>query len=142
MEPDLATKLQKVVLSEKEKGGVQLKEDDVNSSLDDCRLSLIGKVYGEKRANLNGLKATVGAIWTTKESFNVRGIGNNLFQFLFKSEEDRDRILDGKTWSFDGQYILLKKWEPDQTSFYEDEEKIKIWVQIHHVPLHWLTEET
>ncbi|CAA0811291.1 Unknown protein [Striga hermonthica] len=136
MENDLANKLRKFALSEKEEEGIVISEEGIASSLQECVLSLMGKVYGEKKVNFHGLKATLGAIWITKQPFSIKSLGDNLFQFLFQCEEDKDKILQGKTWSFDDQYILLKQWHADKLNFTADDEVIKIWVQIHNMPLH------
>ncbi|CAA0819866.1 Unknown protein [Striga hermonthica] len=59
----------------------------------------------------------------------------------FETKEDKEKILQGKSWTFDGQYILLKDWKPEAQVFTEEDEKVQIWVQIHNLPLHWLTLE-
>ncbi|CAA0830802.1 Unknown protein [Striga hermonthica] len=112
MEGDLIDKLNSFELSEKVDKGVSLLDLDIAPTLQECKLSLIGKVYGKKKINFTGLKATLGSIWMTKSPFSMKCIGHNLFHFLSKSEEDLDKILNGKTWSFDSQYILFKKWSP------------------------------
>ncbi|CAA0819402.1 Unknown protein [Striga hermonthica] len=108
MEDDLTDKLKKFRLSDKEGSGLVVEDEDFATGLEECQLSLIGKIFGEKRVN-------------------------------FDLAEDKDKILYGKTWSFDGQYLLLKEWSPASPNFTEEDEKIKIWVQVHHLPLHWIT---
>ncbi|CAA0811315.1 Unknown protein [Striga hermonthica] len=142
MDQDITSKLQKFNLSGKEESGLSLSEEVVAMGIQDCNLSLIGKIYGEKKVNFSGLKTTLGSIWATVKPFSTRNLGNNLFQFLFQSEQDRDRILDGKTWNFDGQYLLLKLWNYENNDFNEEDEKIKIWVHVLNLPLHWLSADT
>ncbi|CAA0837110.1 Unknown protein [Striga hermonthica] len=96
----------------------------------------------EKRANFNGLRATLNMVWSTKQAFEIRSIGQNSFQFIFQNDEDRAKVLQGKTWTFDGQYILLKNWSPEGVDFSEEDEKVQLWVQIHQLPLHWLGYES
>ncbi|CAA0834243.1 Unknown protein [Striga hermonthica] len=142
MAQDLEEKFLKFGLSEKEEEGLEIADADVAPTVSECKLSLLGKVYGDKKANFYGLKTTLGSIWTTKHPFTIKSLGDNIFQFLFQIEEDRDKILTSKTWSFDGQYILLKQWVPGDTVFKEADEYIKIWVQIHNMPLHWISAST
>ncbi|CAA0831667.1 Unknown protein, partial [Striga hermonthica] len=54
---------------------------------------------------------------------------------------DKDIILSSKTWSFDGQYLLLKNWNPGNLEFHEEELCIRIWVQVWNLPLHWMSME-
>ncbi|CAA0835202.1 Unknown protein [Striga hermonthica] len=79
-------------------------------------------------------------VWSTKQAFEIRSIGQNSFQFIFQNDEDRAKVLQGKTWTFDGQYILLKNWSPEGVDFSEEDEKVQLWVQIHQ--LHWLGYES
>ncbi|CAA0816704.1 Unknown protein [Striga hermonthica] len=102
MDQDISSKLQRFELSDKEEGGLVLSVDDVAIGIQDCSLSLIGKIFGRKR----------------------------------------DKILEGKTWNFGGQYLLLKPWNSENNEFNEEDEKIKIWVQILNLPLHWISAET
>ncbi|CAA0816296.1 Unknown protein [Striga hermonthica] len=141
MESDLIEKLQKFDLSTKEDNGVTLSNDDISPGIQECSRSLIGKIHGIKRANFNGLKETLCNIWRTQQPFSIRLVGYNLFQFVFQSEEDKNKIFLGKTWSFDGQYIILKEWSTNSINW-EEEAKVDLWVQIHGLPLHWITEDT
>ncbi|CAA0841608.1 Unknown protein [Striga hermonthica] len=95
-----------------------------------------------KKGKLNGLNATLRNIWITKQPFRIKNLGQNEYQFLFQNADDKERILYEKSWSFDGQYLLLKPWQPNATDFKPEEEKIKMWVQIHNLPLHWIGLET
>ncbi|CAA0806580.1 Unknown protein [Striga hermonthica] len=60
---------------------------------------------------------------------------------MFQNEEDKEKILQGRTWSFDGQYLLLKQWDPNHMGFSEEEKRVKLWVHILNLPLHWLSAE-
>ncbi|CAA0806460.1 Unknown protein [Striga hermonthica] len=137
MESDLADKLDKFKLSEKEEEDVELLVDNIAPGLRECQLSLIGQSYGDKRNNFNGLQRTLNNIWITRKPFKIRPLGFNKYQFMFELEEDRDRILQGKSWTFDGQYLLLKLWHPQQLDFSEEEKVIKVWVHLINLLLHW-----
>ncbi|CAA0831933.1 Unknown protein [Striga hermonthica] len=141
MEKEVMEKLLKFNLSAREELGIRLQEDDVTTGVQDCQTSLIGKIFGEKKANFNGLQTTLSSIWSARQSFEIRNLGDNEFQFIFQNEEDKNKVLTGKTWTFDGQYILLKSWKPGNEKFSTEEEKVKMWVQIHQLPPHWIAYE-
>ncbi|CAA0834207.1 ubiquitin-associated (UBA)/TS-N domain-containing protein [Striga hermonthica] len=142
MDQDLASRLQKFKLSDREEGGISITEEDIHLGKRECELSLLGKIYGSKKANVMGLKTILQNIWHTQWPFQTRNLGDNKFQFVFQSEDDKKKILGGKAWSFDGQYLLLKEWNPYTRGFPEDEDKVQLWVQIMNLPLHWVSEET
>ncbi|CAA0816235.1 Unknown protein [Striga hermonthica] len=128
-------------LSAKEEGGIEIEEDDIRTRMKECSLSLMGSLFGEKRASFLGLKNTLQNIWLTKKPFFSRMVGSNKYQFIFQTTEDRKKVLEGKAWTFDGQYLLLKEWSEENNGYTEEEHKVELWVQIHDLPLHWVTEE-
>ncbi|GER52813.1 aldehyde dehydrogenase 5F1 [Striga asiatica] len=140
MEQDISELLLKIKISKKEDENVELSEVDIAQGLRECQLSLIGQFYGEKQINFSGMMTTLTGIWARKP-FKVRNLGENKFQFIFQAEEDKEKILSGKTWSFDGQYLLLKNWNPEDLTFSEEELCIRIWVQVWNLPLHWMSME-
>ncbi|CAA0826821.1 Unknown protein [Striga hermonthica] len=91
---------------------------------------------------LGGLRTTMAIVWKPARNFSIRVIGPNIFQFLFQCEEDKLKVLKGKTWTFDGQYLILKEWRKGETDFRDDELKVDLWVQIHKLLLHLISAET
>ncbi|CAA0832633.1 Unknown protein [Striga hermonthica] len=128
--------------SDKERSGIEISSSDIELGVPECWLSLLGKIVGEKKASIGGLRNTMGLVWRTAKPFSIRALEPNLFQFLFQSEEDKAKVLKGKAWTFDGQYLLLKEWKKDDTQFHERDMKVELRVQIHNLPLHWLSAET
>ena len=51
MAEDITTAFQRFDLTEVEKKGIDLSLEDIEKGIDDCRLSLLGKIMGEKVAN-------------------------------------------------------------------------------------------
>ncbi|CAA0817587.1 Unknown protein [Striga hermonthica] len=141
MKADLAEEFKKFKHSEKEEGGIEILTEDIRIGEKECSLSLMGNLFWEKKANFVGLKAPMQNIWLTHKPFTTRMVGNNKYQFIFQSAEDRRRVLEGKAWNFDGQYLLLKEWSEENNRYTAEEQKIELWLQIHDLPLHWVSEE-
>ncbi|CAA0841416.1 Unknown protein [Striga hermonthica] len=142
MERKIVEKFNKFDLLEKEQKGITLSEADVELGVQECALSIIGRIVGEKKVSVGGLKTTMGVAWRTSRPFSIRVLGQNEYQFLFQSREDKEKVLKRKTWNFDGQYMILKDWKKGETEFKEEEIKVELWVQIHKLPLHWISMET
>lgn len=83
-----------------------------------------------------GLKSTMAAIWPTKEVFKIRELDRNLFQFVFSNQEDLRRVVNGKVWISDQQYLILKEWHEGMNLASEMFNTIRIWIQIWNVPQH------
>ncbi|CAA0832541.1 Unknown protein [Striga hermonthica] len=56
MEQEISNKLLKFKISDRDGLGVDLSNEDIAPSLKDCQLSLIAQVFGDKKANFNGVK--------------------------------------------------------------------------------------
>lgn len=144
-------RLQMFQLFVEEVAGVILEEEDLVYSKGSCERSLVGKIFGEKRINFVGLRNTMTAIWPTKEPIKVRELGFNLFQFVFNTLEDLRRVVRGKVWTFDQQYLILKEWKEGvniqketfniSDGWKETFNTIETWVQIWNLPTHWMSKE-
>ena len=63
MAEELAVIMQKFALSEQEMGGTTLELGDADTGVQECQLSLVGKVIGEKIVNFVGVKNFVNSAW-------------------------------------------------------------------------------
>ncbi|KAK6133116.1 hypothetical protein DH2020_033155 [Rehmannia glutinosa] len=59
-----------------------------------------------------------------------------------RSLEDKKRVLTGKTWTFDNQFLLLREWSEKLADNEEAFNSVEIWVQIWNLPFHWVSMET
>ncbi|KAK3198734.1 hypothetical protein Dsin_022149 [Dipteronia sinensis] len=130
-------------LSFKEKDGqactldVQLK----NKSEHRLTMCLVGKVLKQKLVNREVFINVMRKIWKVNGGIEIEPIAGNVFAFYFSTLEDRQRILKGGPWSFDGASILFEK--PAGVGELRDMgfKLVDFWVQIHNIPLLCLTEE-
>lgn len=108
--------------------GFQLELEVVQASTEECQRSLIGKLYGEKVANLTGLKNTLVVMWSSANSFKTRELGMNLYQFVFATQEDKQKVLNGKAWTFDSQFLVLKPWCENTDYTKASFNRLPIWI--------------
>ncbi|KAK6128815.1 hypothetical protein DH2020_037451 [Rehmannia glutinosa] len=141
MEGDIALKLEKFSLCSEEKLGIEIEEDDIFESKEECSRSLFRKVLGSKKANFTGIKKTLQGLWSIKEPVVLRELGFNLFQFVFHSEMDKRRVADGKTWSFENQMVIFKEWEDGLNIKMEKFDRVDIWVHVWNLPAHWMSRD-
>lgn len=120
---------------------MELVQQDVRRSREDCEGSLLGRIWGEKTTNLTGIKRTFGPLWCHKGTLRVIELGNNFFQFFFSDKGERDRVLRKRPWFFDNQFLVLQKWEPKMQKEDERFTRIPLWIQIRGIPQHWVSKE-
>ncbi|XP_027184311.1 uncharacterized protein LOC113782635 [Coffea eugenioides] len=128
-------------LSDKEAAGIQIEGDDAFQGVEECQLSIIGKVIGDKVANVTGIKRFSSNVWIFAKNVKVVEIGVNLFQFIFMNQYDMDRVLNGRPWVYDNLPLVVIPWkegvEMDAKAF----SQAWIWVQVWNLPIHWITKE-
>ncbi|KAK6140965.1 hypothetical protein DH2020_025293 [Rehmannia glutinosa] len=142
MARELVDRLNSFSLSSEEKNEIFLENIDIFKRKEESERSLIGRLFGDKKVNFAGFRSTVTAIWQTKESFTVREIGVNLFQFIFSSQEDKIRVLNGKTWSFENMYLVLREWSENILDKIDQLNSVELWVQVWNLPYFWIGVET
>ena len=52
-----------------------------------------------------------------------------------------DRILDGEPWSFDKHLVVMRRYDNDSPLEDIKFEKAKLWVQVHGIPIKYMTIE-
>ncbi|KAK6145506.1 hypothetical protein DH2020_022326 [Rehmannia glutinosa] len=142
MDKDLVVEMEKFSLTDEEKLGIALEEEDIVTSSDECLRSLFGAIHGVKKANFAGLKSTMTHIWPIQDTFILREIGLNRFQFVFKTKEDKCKVLKNRTWIFDNQFLILKEWVECNGQQELDFSLVDVWIQIWDLPHNWISTET
>lgn len=140
MAEELAEVLQRFKLSSKEAEGVVV-TDDAFEKEGECRLSLIGKVIGEKAANFTGIRNFVNFMWNHPKNLKVVELGVNLFQFSFGLQEDVDRVMQGCPYLIDNQLLNLKRWERGIDKNPKAFMIAPLWIQMWNLPIHCITRE-
>ena len=106
MAKELEEMLRKFALSKKEVSDRWGRH--VLQELAECKMSIIGKVMGEKIAHIVGIKSFVNNMWGFAKNIKVIEIGMNMFQIVFANLHDRDRVLSGKPWIYDNlPFVVL-----------------------------------
>ena len=85
--------LRRFKFSEKERDGVHLDNKEMAKGVLECKLSLIGKVWGEKQTNIRGVKSFANSMWPQVNNLKVMEIGRNLFHFIFEKENDIEVVM-------------------------------------------------
>ncbi|CAA0819387.1 Unknown protein [Striga hermonthica] len=138
---DLGSLLQNIALSESEGNIISLRDDYIKISVVECKRSLFGKVIGDRRAGLIGVRQTMGAIWQIQGQLEVKELKTNYFQFIFGSMEDKLKVLKGTHWFFKNQYLVLAEWEEGKTENHRRFSELQLWVQVSNIPINWLCTE-
>lgn len=118
MDSEVLARLQSFTLLSDEQVEVELLEHDVELGMEEAGRSLIGKVFGDKKANIVGISSTMMKLWGRNGLCKVVMLDQNIYQFIFKEASARSGILQGRPWIFENQLLVLQRWE-EQLSWKE-----------------------
>jgi len=109
------------------------------AKLDECRLTLIGKVFADSPVNFSAFQSFFQRIWRA-EQVDISQREDSLYAAKFKLQKDKQRILDGGPWLFSGRLVVFKDWIPNTPLHCYDFSSCAIWVQVFGLPLEYYTE--
>ena len=105
--------------------GLQLtkeKEEDISISsasrlelLEEWSLSLFGRLLSDRQQNMRALKSTLRLVWKMGSDLQIVEVGNNTFQFKFRSRFQMEWVENSRPWNFNNNLLLLCRWKKGMT---------------------------
>ncbi|KAL2240815.1 UNVERIFIED_CONTAM: hypothetical protein Sindi_0722700 [Sesamum indicum] len=92
-----------------------------------------------KRPYFHHLKEIAMSVWP--ELKEVTGTNNGFFFLQFKSVAAMEDVIEGGPWLFQGQPIVLQKWEPGMVLRKLQHTQVPLWIKLRHLPVEFWTEE-
>ena len=77
--------LQHLGLTKEEEMVIPISDHSRADLLEDCSLSLFGRLLTDRQQNTRALKSTLRAAWKMGSDLRIIEVGNNAFQFKFGS---------------------------------------------------------
>ncbi|KAL0295341.1 UNVERIFIED_CONTAM: hypothetical protein Sradi_6840600 [Sesamum radiatum] len=108
--------------------------------------------HGSKRWNMTAVGYFLGTkpYFHHLESFakknwpsllRVTATVNGFFFFQFNSIAAMEDVIEGGPWLFQGQPIVLQRWEPGMSLRKQKHTQIPVWIRLKHLPMeYWTTE--
>lgn len=119
---------------------LELKADEVHAS-SISRSSLVGKILSGKNIGRHVVFMITKRVWFTQYPVGVDQLSHNTFLFTFRTPADHDRIWKCSLWSINGAHLNLREWSADLAIGDIDFNLSIFWVQIHELPLCYMTKE-
>jgi hypothetical protein len=121
MDEILETLRWKMKLTEAEKIGITITEDDTVDLRMKSGKCLVGRIMSERRILKEAFRTLMLCKWKTADNIVFKELDENLWLREFLNEGDNRRVLDGRPWLFDRSVLVLKEIEvsipPTQMDF-------------------------
>ncbi|KAL2251940.1 UNVERIFIED_CONTAM: hypothetical protein Sindi_2316300 [Sesamum indicum] len=111
--------------------------DTIRNGSKRWKTTAVGYFLG-KRPYFHHLKEYALSVWPGLRE--VIGTTNGFFFLQFKSVADMEDIIEGGSWLFQGQPIVLQKWEPGMVLRKLKHTQVPVWIKLRHLPVELWTE--
>ena len=85
MEQAILDGLQNLQLTKEEEESIQISTHSRADLLEECHLSLFGKLLSNRQQNQRALKSTIRSAWKIGSDLWIVDVGNDILQFKFSS---------------------------------------------------------
>ena len=132
--------LEKLKLTKEEEKDIVITNSSSSEILEECLLSLFGRLLSDRHQNIRALKTTLKAAWKMGSDLRIVEVGNNLLQFKFSSRYQLKWVEKSEPWNFDNNLLLLCRWKKGLTSNNISFSNSPFWVQIWGLPFENMVE--
>lgn len=115
---------------------IKVDENLVQNSISILQNSLIGKftlAQGDAPYSLETLKHTLGQVWCA--DWQLIPLGRGYYNIQLSLMEDRNRILDRRSWSLKPGIIRLQRWVNGFNPYRVNSNLAQVWVRFYKVPM-------
>ena len=109
--------------------------------LEECVLSLFGKLLAYRQQNQHAFKNTLRLAWKMGSNLKIVEVGENIMQFKFSSRCQLEWVERNGPWNFENNLLLLCRWRKGLSSANIVFTHTPLWVQIWGLPFEHMTEE-
>ncbi|XP_021729763.1 uncharacterized protein LOC110696718 [Chenopodium quinoa] len=135
MTEELTRRWEKLRITNDEEDVAILEKNEVDRSVDNIDLSLVGKVLSIRPYNFEAMQNTLKKVWSLSRGVIFRKIENNLFIIQFFHWKDREKILNGEPWIFDNNVVILKETNGAEQPESIDMRLCPFWIRLYNLPL-------
>ena len=112
----MINELQNLCLTKEEEEEIPSTTQSQEDLLEECSLSLFGRLLSDRQQNIRALKSTLRATWKMGSELRIVDVGSNIIQFKFGSSYQRDWVENSGSWNFENNWLLLCRWKKGLTS--------------------------
>ena len=115
MEQNIIECLQGLQLTKEEEEDISISSASRLELLEEWSLSLFGRLLSDQQQNMQALKNTLRLVWKMGSDLQIVEVGNNTFQFKFRSRFQMEWVENSRPWNFNNNLLLLCRWKKGMT---------------------------
>ena len=110
IEHTIIDNLKNLQLTKDEEEDIFISSNSTSDLLEECTLSLFGKLLAKRNQNQKALKNTLRTAWKLGSDLRIVEVGNNVLQFKFSSMYQLEWVERNGSWNFENNLLLLCRW--------------------------------
>ncbi|WCJ29166.1 hypothetical protein M5689_010820 [Euphorbia peplus] len=105
------------------------------------RWSLSGRLVTNHTVRVYNMQNVLADLWKPRKCVFMEELGLNLFRFDFGHPWERDRVVNGSSWTYEQHLLLLLKVADGKVGGDEILSNADFWVQKHDLPVGYVLEK-
>jgi hypothetical protein len=110
MEEELLKRWENLTLTADEEVEVGIKWGELKKGENRGRACIIGKLLADRLVSKETLKTGMIQWWRTQGNPDFKVLGDNLFLVEFDKIRDKEKVLEGRPWAFEGSLFLTEDY--------------------------------
>jgi hypothetical protein len=135
MADDLTSMWGKFSLTEEEDVELSFRKVELQDGVTFGQACVLGKLLSDRMVSKEKIRQSLEQWWLPEESISFKVLGENLFLIEFTNPKDKERVLEGRPWVFEGSLFLVEDFDgskaPSQFTF----DRAAFWVRMIDLPL-------
>lgn len=132
---DLTKMWEKFNLMEEEDEEVDAPEEDLEPVVERGSACVVGKLLADRTVGKEIIKTPLIQAWQRTRRVTLKTLGANLLLVDFENEWFKIWIMEGLSWTFDGNQVSLEKFDGLMPMTELDFAKAAFWVRMYNLPL-------
>ncbi|CAM8990796.1 unnamed protein product [Rhodiola kirilowii] len=116
---------------------VTVKKEVRKRAEESYRWAVVLKLSNGSAFNAPAMVEALMKAWNIKEELGYREMTQNKLVVKLRSEEEQNRVLQGGPWTLGGWAVVVEKWRNGVAPSEYCCNTIRIWVQVHNIPVEY-----
>jgi hypothetical protein len=135
MEEDLSTLWGNFSLTEDEVVELSFQKEDLKAGETYGQACVLGKLVADRLISREKIRESMIQWWKPSESLSFKVLGDNLFLIEFINPKDKEKVLEGRPWVFEGSLFLVEDFNGTKTPSQFSWDRAAFWVRMVNLPL-------
>lgn len=135
MAEDLTRLWENLSLTEEECIDLVAQDQDLEAAKQYGHSCLVGKLFDDRAVSKETIRTKLSKGWKPAGTLTFKVLGENFFLVEFGHAADKERVLEGRPWVFEGSLFLVEDYDGSTTPAQIPFEKTAFWIRMHNLPL-------